>query len=62
MTWEIVDIEQTDREEFLKTEKVGIPGGWLVRLITTREDKIISSSITFVADPNYKWRTAPRGA
>lgn len=57
MIWQLVEEDIDENGNVLRVERVGVPGGWLVRSVVKNNfSGIISSSVTFLPDPGFKWR------
>jgi len=74
LKWEVVELidqltpQQPKLGNWLKTERVSVPGGWLVRTILIRREAAqvpgsavepeynSSVSLTFVPDASWSWR------
>ena len=49
--WEMITLGETE-----ETQRLRVPGGWLVRtLICDEGDKAIGVAMVFVQDPTYHW-------
>lgn len=55
--WQIVpDLKPVETNQTLESHRLKVPGGWIVRSITSRYQAGADVSQIFVADPEHKWQ------
>ena len=48
--------EVTSTEGTIMSHRLEVPGGWIVRTVTSRYDAGTSSSQIFIADHDHSWK------